>query len=70
MRAWTNLGSMKDLTHQVMRRGLQLSACLLFLGCWAILKNSLDTADTFRELSSAVLLLTVLGTSCIELRSS
>lgn len=70
MRAWTNLKNMKPLTRQVMGRGLQLSALLLFLGCWAILKGALDTADIFRELSAAVLLLTVLGTCCIELRSS
>lgn len=69
MRAWTNLNNMKDLTCLVMRRGFQLSALLLLLGCWAILKGSLDTADTFRQLSSTVLLLTVLGTAYIETHS-
>lgn len=70
MRAWTNLNNMKDLTYLVMRRGLQLSALLLLLGCWAILKGALPTADIFRELSAAVLLLTVLGSSYIEVRSA
>lgn len=68
MRAWTNLKNMKTLTYQIMRRGFQLSALLLSIGCWAILQNALDTADIFRELSAAVLLMTVLGSSCIELR--
>lgn len=66
MRAWTNLNNMKDLTYLTMKRGFQLSALLLLLGCWAILRGSLNTADTFRQLSSAVLLLTVLGTTYIE----
>lgn len=70
MRAWKNLQNMKDLTYYVMRRGFQLSACLLLVGCWALREGSLTTADTFRQLSSTVLLLTVLGTAYIEGRPS
>lgn len=70
MRAWTNLDNMKDLTYLITRRGLQLSALLLLLGCWAILKGSLPTADIFRQLSSTALLLTVLGSSYIESRAA
>lgn len=70
MRAWTNLNNMKDLTYLIMKRGFQLSALLLLLGCRAILHGSLDTADTFRQLSAAALLLTVLSTAYIELHSS
>lgn len=69
MRAWKNLQNMKDLTRQVMGRGFQLSALLLLFGCCAILRGSLTTADIFRQLSAAVLLLTVLGTAYIELHS-
>ncbi len=70
MRAWINLNNMKDLTYCVMRRGFQLSALLLLLGCWAILKGSLPTADAFRQLSSSALLLTVLSTAYIETQGS
>ena len=69
MRAWKNLQNMKELTYLIMRRGLQLSAYLLLLGCWAISRGALDTAGVFRELSATALLATVIGTTYIELRS-
>ena len=63
MRIWDNLDRMGDLTYFLLSKGLLLSAALLFIGCMAILRENLAAADTCRDLSSAVLLLTTIS-SC------
>ena len=59
MALWRNLQNMDELTYWVMKRGFQLSALLLAIGCQAIRLGELITADLFRQLSASALLLTV-----------
>ncbi len=60
MRIWENMDRMGDRTYSLLSKGLLLSAALLGLGCIAILQGSLPTADTCRDLSSTVLLITTI----------
>jgi len=69
MRIWHNLQHMKDKTYRLTKRGFQLSALLLAIGCWAIQNGDLITADLFRQFSSLALLFTAIATPYIELRS-
>ena len=65
MRIWDNLDHMGDQTYSLLSRGLLLSAALLLAGCIAILRGNLPAADTCRDASCAVLLLTVLLSSLL-----
>jgi len=66
---WKNLHKLKPSTCLILKRGLQLSAYLLLLGCIAIRRGTLDTAGLLQDLSAASLLLTELLCAYIELRS-
>jgi len=63
-----NLHKLKPSACLILKRGLQLSAYLLLLGCIAIRRGALDTADLLRDLSAASLLLAELLCAYIELR--
>ena len=69
MRIWHNLSNMKDKTYFLTKRGFQLSALFLAMGCWAILRGNLHAADQFRQFSTLALLFTAILTPYIELRS-
>ena len=66
MRVWKNMEKMGDWTYQVLSKGLLLSALLLGIGCLAILKGRWLMADTARDLSQSILLLSVVGSCYIE----
>ena len=70
MALWRNLQNMDERTYWVMKRGFQLSALLLAIGCQAIRLGELITADLFRQLSASALLLTVAATTYIELHQN
>ena len=58
MRILDNIDRMGDRTYSLLSKGILLSAALLLIGCMAILQNNFPIADTCRDLSSTVLLIT------------
>jgi len=68
MRIWYNLQQMKEKSYLLTKRGLQLTALFLALGCWAIAKGDLLTADQFRQFSTLALLFTAVFPPYIELK--
>lgn len=66
MRIWKNMEKMGELTYQLLSKGLLLSALLLGIGCLAIQEGQWLVADTARDFSQSVLLLSVVGSCYIE----
>ena len=66
MRIWENMDRMGEGTYSLLSKGLLFSAALLGVGCAAIVRHCWAAADMCRDLSCAVLLLTVLLSSLLE----
>ena len=65
MRIVENLDRMGDGTYTLLRRGILLSAALLAAGCPAIVQGLWGCADTCRDLSLSVLLVTAVWSCCV-----
>ena len=68
MRIVENLDRMGDRPYTLLRRGLLLSAALLAAGCPAIVQGLWAFADTCRDLSLSVLLVTA-ALSCYRAKA-
>ena len=66
MRIWENMDRMGEGTYSLLSKGLLFSAALLGGGCAAIVRHCWAAADMCRDLSCAVLLLTVLFSPLLE----